>query len=252
MVDRRNSPRALVNWILTGGVVAVAFVSLLAWTLLRDESPRLFSWRLQDWWAAGGLCSILALLLAYLLLQVLAGGALTPKALGSTGAWLALLPFLLLGNCAGDAYQGARALGWVGPSTERLATTVHKLAAERGAWARTGDGGGDFETWTEYSLVVSGDCCGEWELPGGGTVVGDEVPVSEDVYDGHRVGTPISIVALPGADYPNLRLSKGVEKSTRDGLFFALLWGIVAVAGLLGVRRRLVDLSLSPPPTPDG
>lgn len=252
MVDRRNSLRALANWIMTGSVVTGGFfLALLAWTLLRDESPRPFSWRLKNWWAAGGFCSIFALLLGYLILQVLAGGALTPKTLASTGAWIALLPFLLFGSCAGDAYQGASALGWIGPSTPRVATTVHKFSAEQGAWVRTGDGAGDLETWTEYGLVVSGDCCGEWEVPGRGTVVGDEVSVSEDVYDGHRVGSRISIVELPGARYPNLRLSQSVEKSTRNGLFFASIWGIASFAGLLGMRRQLVALSPSPLSSPD-
>jgi hypothetical protein len=140
--------------------------------------------------------------------------------------------------------DGARALGWVGESTEQQVATAYKLSQKNGGWVRTGDGGGEFEEWTEYRLIVKARCCGEWELPNGDLLTGYEIPVSEEVYRRHTAGSRISIVELPGEPYPSHRLSINVKENTRSDSIGAVFWTVIAFAMVLKMRKTLVLLEL--------
>lgn len=230
------------NWVLTlAAILSVYFAGLLV--LLRDGfSPMV--WRLEEWWQRGGFCQVGALVLGYLILQLLAGGHLNVSQLRRTATWLALVPCLLAGKCTGSAYQGAWALGWIGESTEKRVSTAHKHSYENGAWVRTGDGGGEFEEWTEYYLIVEATCCGEWEFPDGTILTGYEIPVSQEAYRGHTVGSWVSVVDLPGEPYPSHRLSTNVKENTKFDIAAGAFWIAIAFVAVLKMRRRLVLLEL--------
>src|SRR5215210_5030618 len=104
-----SNPR---NWLLTGLLCLGGYTILVIGILAPGPSGWPLLWRLEDWWASGGFCSLAAIVIGYILIQGVGRGSLTPSLLGK-GGFLLLFPFLLLGNCTGDAYQGAEALGWI-------------------------------------------------------------------------------------------------------------------------------------------
>jgi len=241
-MDRSLKATIVRNWVLSlAAILSVYLVGLLI--LLRDRTWPI-AWKLEEWWQRGGFCQIGAVVLGFLILQLLAGGYLNVRQLRKTSAWLALVPCLLAGNCAGKAYQGARALGWIGESTERSLATAHKLSYDTGEWVRTGDGGGEFEGRTEYRLIVRERCCGEWELRDGTLLTGYEIPVSKEVYLHHRVGSTVSIVDLPGEPYPSHRLSVNVETEIPSYAIGVALWTGLALVAVLKMRKQLVMLEL--------
>lgn len=228
--------QSIRNWALTGAFYLGAY-SLLICLYVRGRMPDgSLAWALKDWWTGGGFCTAIAAVTGYLLLQLLAGGYMKVPHLWRTGAWAVLLVFLCLGSCAGSVYQRAYALGWIGEGTPVQAQTIGKSTAD------LGDGD------TRYTLEVSAAYSPELrQLPScclHGLEL--EVVVPETVYESHRVGSQISIVELPGLDYPRLHLEESIKNGTRAYLFWFFVFLALSFMSLIWLRPSLVRLSSDP------
>jgi hypothetical protein len=227
-----SNPR---NWLLTGLLCLGGYILLVIWILAPGPSEWPLLWRLEDWWMSGGFCSLAAIVLGYILIQGAGRGSLTPRLLGKGGFFL-LLPFLVLGDCAGDAYQGARSLGWIGAGTGRAVRTIDKDFS-------------NYDGHRDFRLIVRDqkNPILEWELPNGKVVQGFEVPVSEEVYERHRVGSRISIVELPGESYPNYRLEETAKEQVPWNAAFAVMWSALAAFEFRYLRREFRKSGLNEP-----
>ena len=213
----------LRNWLLSGLICIGGYLFFVLVVFGQRDIPLL--WRLEEWWARGGFCVLIALAVGYFFAQIIGRGTLSPTLLWR-GGFLYLVPFLFLGNCAGQGYQGARALGWIGVGTGLVAKTLAK----------------DYSVYApnEYRLIVRDPQDGvvEWEMHDGKIVMGTEVLVSREAYDEHVIGTFVSVVDLPGGLYPSHRLKEAVEERFPESLVFATAWAVVALFGLRQLRKE--------------
>jgi hypothetical protein len=208
------------NWLVSGSACLLGYLVIVAIYFLPGSEFTPLLWRWQDWWEQGGAWSLVALLFGYVLLQSAVGGTLTPKIL-FLGGFLWLLPFLILGNCAGKAFQRSRALGLWGEGTKRVATVMHKQSYGYDP--------------VEFVLIVQDDEGLALELPNGKIVIGFEVPVSRDLYDEKRVGDSIEVVQLPGENHVS------IAKDVGDLTWYVIavvFWAAVAILSLVFIRRE--------------
>ena len=207
------------SWLLSGALCLGTYMLLVLWFYIPRYSGGM-TWGIENWWESGGFCSLISVSAGYLLLQIALRGSMTPSLLYRNGLFLVLVPFLLLGSCAGQAYQGTRAL-----ETERSVETVEKYELPIDP--------------NDLRLIVQDSELEiiEMELHDGSTIWGFYVPVNREAYDKHRVGDRISVVELPGEPYPFHRLTERARAQVRDASIFAAFWGIVAAWSLLIAQR---------------
>lgn len=210
------------SWLLSGALCLSAYVLLVLWLFLPNNQGSM-AWRIENWWESGGFFSLISVSAGYLLLQIALRGSMTPGHLGRGGFFVALIPFLFLGNCAGEAYQAIRAL-----DTERSVETVEKYVSPVDS--------------NDVRLVVQDSEMeiAELELRDGRTVRGFEVPISREFYDQHRVGDRISVVELPGEPYPFHCLTESAKDQVRGALVSAAFWAFAAAWGLLVAQREFL------------
>lgn len=166
------------------------------------------------WLQRGEFCCLIALFLGYILLQTFAQGALSLRKMHQTGAWILLIPWLLAGSSAGEAYQGARALGWIGEGTGTTIRTIHKSPPS----------GPPYDI--DYLLYVPG-CCSYLEIPGFSGEVA-EIPISKETYKGHTVGSEIHVVEMPGEPF-TFELLDDIRAAWPFYVLWALGWTLVAL-----------------------
>lgn len=236
----RTARQLALCWFGTGTLILSAYV-LLFIVYGKGRDPL---WQaLEAWWRSGAWLQLTAVGSGYLLLQLLAGGRLRPSRLVKSGVWIVLLPFLSAGSCAGNAYQGAMALGGAEASV-RSGAVADKKVFEHGAWERTGDGGAEFQVWNEHVLFVrSDDGWHEWLLDPDQPVNGFAIYVSEESFNTHRLGSSVTFAELPGEGADSCRLVEDVRTQVVSSIKETLVWLLLSYAALWGVRRSLVEES---------